>query len=109
MCVSACGGSSSSPSTTTPTPTPTPTSTTRVIGLGGNLAFGNVAIGQKASATLTITNTGNAALTVSGMTVPSGTGSVYAASLTSGTIAPGGSQPVTIQFAPTAAITYDGT
>jgi hypothetical protein len=43
------------------------------------------------------------------MTVPTGSASVYASSFTSGAIAAGGSQPVTIQFAPTAAIAYDGT
>jgi hypothetical protein len=105
--VFACGGSSSSP--TTNTPTPTPAATTRIIGLSGNLVFGNVTIGQNATGTLTITNAGNAALTVSGMTVPSGSGSVYASSFTSGTIAAGGSQLATIQFAPTAATTYSGT
>ena len=102
LLASGCAGSSS----TSPTPTPSvPTSITRVIGLGGNLAFGNVAIGEKASATVTITNTGNAALTVSGMTVPGG---VYTSSFTSGTIAAGASQAVAIQFAPSAAQTYNG-
>jgi len=43
------------------------------------------------------------------MTVPSGSGSVYGTSFSSGTIAAGGSQPVTIQFAPTAAQSYSGT
>ena len=101
MCVSACGGNSSS---STPTPTPTPS---RVIGLSGNLAFGNVAVGQNASSTLTITNSGNSTLTVSGMTGPGG--GVYTSSFTSGTIAAGGSQPSTIRFAPTAGQTYSGT
>jgi hypothetical protein len=95
---SACGGNS-------PTTTPTPTATTRIIGLSGNLAFGNVQVGNTATATLTITNSGNSTLTVSGMTGPSG----YTASWTNGTIPAGGSQAATFQFAPTAAQTYSGT
>src|SRR5438876_534775 len=97
VCVYSCSGSSSSPAT------PTATSTTRIIGLIGSLAFGNVAIGQEATATLTITNTGNARLTVTGMTGPS----AYTASWTSGSIAAGGSQSVTLFFDPIAATTYN--
>ena len=40
---------------------PTPT---RIIGVSGNLAFGSVVTGQTARATMTITNRGNSALTV---------------------------------------------
>ena len=105
MCVSACGESSSSPSTSTPTPSPN----TRVISLSGNLAFGNVAVGQTGTAMLTILNSGGSTLTVSGMTVPSGSGGAYEASFTSGTITAGASQPVTIRFAPTEGRTYGGT
>jgi len=54
---------------------------------------------------LTITNLGNATLTVTGMTGPSG----YAASWTTGTIAAGASQLVTITFSPIAAQNYNGT
>jgi len=104
VCVSACGGSSSSPSTPTPASTPS----TRVIGLSGNLAFGNVVIGQEASLTLTITNTGNSTLTVTRMTASTGS-DIYSISWASGTISPGGSQRVTVFAAPTAAITYNGT
>jgi hypothetical protein len=64
-----------------------------------------VQVGATATAQLTITNSGNATLTVTGMTGPSG----YVASWTSGTIAPGSSQYVTVTFAPTAAQTYNGT
>jgi uncharacterized membrane protein len=77
---------------------------TRIISLTGNLAFGSVQVGATTTAQLTITNSGNATLTVTGMTGPSG----YAASWTSGTIAPGASQYVTVTFAPTAAQTYNG-
>jgi len=64
-------------------------------------------VGQSAAATLTIMNSGNSTLTVSGMTVPGG--SAYSASFTSGTIPAGGSQQVVIQFAPTVAQGYSGT
>lgn len=102
MCLYACG---SSPSATTPSPTPT--AGTRVIGLSGNLTFGNVTVGQTTTAAMTITNAGNAPLTVSGMTGPGG--GVYTASFPNGTIAAGGSQVVTILFSPTAATNYSGT
>jgi hypothetical protein len=105
ICVSTCGGSSSS----TTTPTPTPPSTTRVIGLSGNLAFGDVAAGSTATSVLTITNTGNATLTVTGVSAPSAGSGIYTASWTSGTIPTGGSQAVTIKFAPATAISYSGT
>jgi hypothetical protein len=101
--VAACGGSSSSPTT----PTPAVVVSTRVIGLIGNLTFGNVPVGQQLTSTLTITNSGNAALTVTGMTAPSG--GAYTASTTTGTVTAGGSLPVTIFFKPTAAQTYSGT
>jgi HYDIN/CFA65/VesB family protein len=71
---------------------------TRIIALSGNLAFGNVRMGSQATATLTISNSGNSPLTVTGMT----DSSVFKASWTKGTIPAGGSQQVTIQFAPTA-------
>ena len=76
---------------------------TRVIGLSGNLAFGNVAVGSSGQATLTIANTGNSTLTVSGISYPSGFSGAW-----SGTVAAGGSQPVTVTFSPTAATTYGG-
>lgn len=99
-----CGGSGTSTSNTSSPTSPTPT---RVIALSGNLAFGNVQVGNTATATLTITNSGNATLTVSGITGPSA--GIYSATWTSGTIPVGGSQAVTIGFAPTAAQTYSGT
>jgi hypothetical protein len=104
LSVSVCGGNSSSP--TTPTTSSPPTTATRVIGLTGNLAFGNVAIGQEVSSTITITNSGNAVLTITGMTAP---GSVYTASATTGTIGAGGALPLQIFFKPTAAQSYNGT
>ena len=107
MFVSACGGSSPSP--TSPTVTPPATQTTRIIGLSGDLVFGDVAVGNTATRVLTIANTGTGILTVTGMSSPSAVASVYEASWVNGTIAPGGSQAITITFAPAAAISYDGT
>lgn len=102
---SACGGDDNSPGTPS---TPTPT-TTRVMSLSGNLAFGNVEVGSSANGNFTISNTGNAALTVSGMTVSGGLSNTLTANWTSGSIAPGASQNVTVTFRPTSAQPYSGT
>ena len=104
----ACGGSSSSP--TGPTGgTSQPPATTRIIGVSGNLAFGDVAVGGSRDLTMTIANTGNAVLTVTSLSVSGGLVAHTTASWTSGTIAAGGSQSVNITFAPTAAGSYSGT
>jgi hypothetical protein len=76
---------------------------TRIISLGGNLAFGNVAVGSSAQRSLTITNTGNAALTVRELTYPSGFTGNW-----SGAIGAGSSQNVTVTFTPGAVTTYSG-
>ncbi|MCX7009079.1 MAG: choice-of-anchor D domain-containing protein [Kiritimatiellaeota bacterium] len=76
----------------------------KIIGLSGNLAFGNVVTGATATATLTITNSGNATLTVSSITYPSGFSGAW-----SGTIAAGASRSVVVTFAPTAVSNYSGT
>jgi hypothetical protein len=100
MLASACGGKS----TTSPSSTQT-----RIIGVSGNLAFGSVTVGQTASATLTITNSGNSPLAVSGITITSGLDAVFSPNWTSGTISAGASQQVTSRFAPTVAQSYIGT
>jgi hypothetical protein len=89
--------------------TGTAAAATRIIGLSGNLAFGGVLVGSSANAVLTIANTGNSALTVSGIVVSSALVGVSSASWTSGTIAAGASQQVIVQFAPTANVSYSGT
>jgi hypothetical protein len=84
------------------TPTaPTPTST---IALSGNMAFGNITVGTAATATLTIGNTGTGELTITSVTYPAG----FSGSFASGTVAPNGSQVVTVTFAPAAAQAYTG-
>jgi hypothetical protein len=82
----------------------TPSQPTKVIELTGGLAFGNVAVNTTTTQTLTISNTGTTALTVSGISYPPGFSGAFA-----GTIAAGGSQPVNVTFAPIALTTYNGT
>ena len=103
LAASACD--KASPSAPTPASTPASASAaSRVITLGGSLNFGAVEIGKTSELTLTVGNSGTGTLSVSGITVPGG----YALNWTSGAIAPGGSQQVTVRFAPTAAQAYDG-
>ena len=68
---------------------------TKVVTLGGNLSFGNVTDGKKATAILTISNNGNSALNVSGISYPYGFSGNW-----TGTIPPGGTKNVTVTFAP---------
>jgi hypothetical protein len=95
---SGCKSDSSSPASPT-------ASSSRVIALTGSLAFGNVEVGNTRDLDFTISNSGTAALTVTGITAPS----AYSASWTSGTIAAGGSQLVTVRFSPTQAQSHSGT
>ncbi len=103
----ACGGGGSS-SPTSPS-TSAAASGTRVIGVSGSLAFGNVTVGQSANATFTISNSGNTTLTVSSLTLPAAVSGAYAASFTSGPIAAGASQTVNVRCSPTAAQDYSAT
>ena len=79
---------------------------TRVIGLGGNFAFGNVTVGQTTNRTLTISNSGNSVLTVSNISYPQG----FRGSWSNGLIAlaPNASTNITVTFAPTNAQTFGG-
>ncbi|MGA3171493.1 MAG: choice-of-anchor tandem repeat NxxGxxAF-containing protein [Chthoniobacteraceae bacterium] len=76
----------------------------RAISLSGDLDFGDVQISLTATNTLTISNTGDSVLTVTGISYPSG----FSGNWSSGTISPGGSQDVTVTFAPISAIEYGG-
>ncbi|MEI8284693.1 MAG: SUMF1/EgtB/PvdO family nonheme iron enzyme [bacterium] len=71
----------------------------RVIGLTGNLAFGNSSTTRQ----LVISNTGFYPLVVSGITYPSGFSGAW-----SGTIAPGATQSVGVTFTPSALQSYSG-
>ncbi len=67
-----------------------------------SLAFGAVTVGSIGSATLTLTNSGNAPLTVSGLVVSGNAASDYiAAEGVPFTLAPAATQQVTVQFTPT--------
>ena len=82
-----------------------PQSTSPIINLSGTgLAFGNVVVGSTKTGTLTIQNTGTAALTVTNISYPS---SVFTGAW-SGTVAAGASQNVAVTFSPAAAQSYSG-
>jgi len=81
-----------------------PTIASRIIAFNGDLAFGSVVVSQNAPRTLTIRNTGNRALTVSGIQYPTG----YAGNWTRGVIAPNGEQAVTVTFMPSSIQSYSG-
>lgn len=76
---------------------------TKTISLSGDLAFGSVTVGVVAQRTLTIANLGNTTLTISHIGYPDGFSGDW-----SGTISAGGSQNVTVTFAPAAATNYGG-
>ncbi len=80
-------------------------SQTRVIGLSGDLNFGSVAAGGSATRTLTIANTGNSPLVVTGITH---TSAVFSGNF-SGTVPSAGTRTATITFSPTAIQAYSGT
>jgi len=107
LTVTGAGGSTTATAIVTVNAAPA-TPATRIISVSGNLAFGNVTVGQTASAIFTITNSGNSTLTVSGMTAPVGSAGVYSVSWGSGTIPAGGAQQVTQFFTPLAAQSYNG-
>lgn len=102
VAVLSCGGGGGGGAPTPSAPTPTPTKT---IALAGNLAFGETVVGSTKTLTLTVSNNGTGSLAVSGITLPSG----FSANWTSGAIAAGASQPVTISFTPTVSGAYSGT
>ena len=69
------------------------------------MAFGKVRAGTSATRTMTISNSGNSAMRVSGIVYPGG----FRGNWPGGTIAAGGSQSVTVTFSPTFSINYGGT
>lgn len=76
----------------------------RIIGVSGNLAFGNVVTGQTPTATMTINNSGNATLSVTGIGYPTGFTGAW-----SGSILAGKSTNVTVTFIPLLVQAYGGT
>lgn len=75
-----------------------------VIGLLGNMAFGSLPAGQTLTNILVITNRGTLPMNVSGISVPAAFSGAW-----SGSIGPGGSQPVPVTFSPTDQASYGGT
>ena len=103
--VAACGGGSSSP--TAPSST---TTTTKVIALAGPLAFGEVTVGTSRDLTLTISNNGNAVLTLGDTLSISATfGSNVSSTGGSKTIQPNGSTTMSVRFTPSAVGALSGT
>ena len=99
-------GSVTSPAPPAGTPTP---ATQRVIQINGNLAFGNVPVSSTMKTTITISNAGNAVLTVSAIAiVGEGPTAAFHVGWSKGTILPNASQQITIQFQPGVAQVYSG-
>jgi enediyne biosynthesis protein E4 len=70
------------------------------------LPFGEIALGAFGDATLTVRNTGDATLSVSGILSSNGQWTVSSSSFD---VVPGGSQDVTVVFTPSSAGTHTGT
>src|SRR5690606_26896055 len=75
----------------------------RILTVSGNLAFGTVTVGATAVRTLTLGNSGDAPLTVTSISYPTGFSGAW-----SGTLLPGATVPISVTFAPTAAVAYGG-
>lgn len=80
------------------------TGVSRVVRLEGNMSFGNVVVGNYSERALTIHNDGTGPLTISSISYPDGFSGAW-----SGAIPAGGSQTVTVRFAPSEARAYSGT
>jgi len=78
---------------------------TRIVGISGDMVFGSVTVNSTSSRTLTITNSGNSALNVSGINYPPG----FSGNWSGGNIAAGASRNVTVTFSPVLAQSYGGT
>lgn len=96
---SACGSSSTAP--TTPAPA------TRIITASGDLAFGNVNLGDSLGRTFTIGNSGNATLTFTSISFVGGSGSTgFSVVPASGTVLAGSTVTINMRFTPTVAQFY---
>ncbi|WP_242344654.1 choice-of-anchor D domain-containing protein [Anaeromyxobacter terrae] len=74
-----------------------------------SLSFGTVAVGSSATQTATVSNTGTADLTVTSVSSCNGTSTEFTASPAAAfTVAPGGTQTLTVKYAPADATTDSG-
>ncbi|MGA3285173.1 MAG: ice-binding family protein [Verrucomicrobiota bacterium] len=75
---------------------------TNLVSGGSTNDFGSVAVGTNTSHTFTITNSGNANLTVSGITIDGTNSTMFTVTTnpTPATVIPGGSTTFTVRFAP---------
>jgi hypothetical protein len=85
------------------------TATAPKLGLSSNsLTFGNITVGQAQNQTLTVSNTGTAALNVTAVSV-AGSGFALTSAASSFSVASGTSQSITVRFAPTQSGPVNGT
>lgn len=71
-----------------------------------SIKFGSVLVGSKGSASVTLSNTGTAPVSVSAASV-SGTGFTISG-FTAGTLSPGATSSLTVTFSPASAVSYSG-
>jgi hypothetical protein len=102
------GFSSKSSSTTSPTPTPSPTTTGNLSFGAQALNFGSVAAGSSKVLTLSVSNSGNASVSVNSASVSTKYFSLTAPSLPV-TIAAGQSASLTLAFTPNATGSFSAT
>ncbi len=87
-----------------PQPDPQPASVSKLGVSITDVAFGSITVGQSGSQKITLSNSGDKALTIKNITVPNG----FTVDWTSATIASKGSKILTVLFNPSAAQSYSG-
>lgn len=73
-----------------------------------SVPFGNVTVGSTADQTVTVSNAGNASITVGAIAPPAAPFSIPADNCSGQTVAPSGSCTITVRFSPTAAASSSG-
>ena len=98
------GGSAQPPSPPGPVTPPGPSAAPAISWSPPSLSFGDVQVGQNKTLNLSISNTGNAALTASGITVTGTDAAQFTVSPTTFTVNPGATaQTLTVTFTPSSA------
>lgn len=82
----------------------TGTGSTKVINLTGYLDFGNCLTGRTLTSAVVVHNSGNATLTISAVSLPTG----YTTTYTPGTVSAGATIQIPVTFAPSAKTGYSG-